>query len=84
MTSEAKRSLCVTAAVLLAFTAAVAVRVAFADTFADKDFLAEGEKRRLGVDTPRDGKALQGLLERIYTTTSPEQIARLRKIQSGK
>ena len=34
MTPEAKRSFCVTAAVLLAFTVAVAVRVAFADNFA--------------------------------------------------
>ncbi len=34
MTSEGKRSFCVTAAVLLAFAAAVVVRVAFADTFA--------------------------------------------------
>jgi len=34
MTSEAKRSFCVTAGAILAFVASVAVRVAFADTFA--------------------------------------------------
>ncbi len=34
MTSEAKRSFCVTAGIILAFVASVAVRVAFADTFA--------------------------------------------------
>jgi len=61
-----------------------AMRKAFADTFADKEFLAEGEKRMLGVNAPRDGKALQELLEHIYTTTPQEQVERLQKIQSGK
>jgi tripartite-type tricarboxylate transporter receptor subunit TctC len=61
-----------------------AMRKAFADTFADKEFLAEGEKRGLGVNAPRDGTALQELLVRIYTTTPPEQVERLRHLQSGK
>jgi tripartite-type tricarboxylate transporter receptor subunit TctC len=60
------------------------MRKAFADTFADKEFLAEGEKRGLGVNAPRDGAALQELLVRIYTTTPPEQVERLRHLQSGK
>jgi hypothetical protein len=34
VTSEAKRSFCVTAGAILAFMASIAVRVAFADTFA--------------------------------------------------
>ncbi len=34
------------------------------------EFLAEAEKRGLGVNAPRDGKALQDLLERIYKATA--------------
>jgi tripartite-type tricarboxylate transporter receptor subunit TctC len=60
-----------------------AMRKAFADTFKDADFLAEAEKRRLGVNAPRDGQALQQVIENVYKNTKPEQIERLRKLQNG-
>ena len=56
-----------------------AMRKAFADTFKDPEFLAEAEKRGLGVNAPRDGKALQEVIERVYKRTPPAQIERLRK-----
>jgi tripartite-type tricarboxylate transporter receptor subunit TctC len=59
------------------------MRKAFADTFKDPEFLAEGEKRGLGVTAPRDGKALQELIERIYKDTAPAEVERLRKLQAG-
>lgn len=59
-----------------------AMRKAFADTFKDPEFLAEAEKRRLGVNAPRDGEALQQVIESVYKGTAPEQIERLRKLKS--
>lgn len=58
-----------------------AMRKAFADTFKDPAFLAEAEKRGLGVNSPRSGEELQALIERVYTTTPPAIIERLRKMQ---
>jgi tripartite-type tricarboxylate transporter receptor subunit TctC len=60
-----------------------AMRKAFTDTFKDPEFLAEAEKRRLGVNAPRDGQALQDVIERVYKGTAPAQIERLRKLQAG-
>jgi tripartite-type tricarboxylate transporter receptor subunit TctC len=60
-----------------------AMRKAFADTFKDPEFLAEAEKRRLGVNAPRDGEALQQVIEHVYTKTPPAQVERLKKLQSG-
>ena len=59
------------------------MRKAFVDTFKDPEFLAEAEKRRLGVNAPRDGKALQEVIEGVYKNTAPKEIDRLRKLQHG-
>jgi tripartite-type tricarboxylate transporter receptor subunit TctC len=60
-----------------------AMRKAFMDTFKDPDFLAEAEKRRLGVNAPRDGQGLQDVIERVYKGTAPAQVERLKKLQAG-
>jgi tripartite-type tricarboxylate transporter receptor subunit TctC len=60
-----------------------AMRKAFVDTFKDKDFLAEAEKRKLGVNAPRDGKTLQDVIEGVYKGTPPAIIERLKKLQAG-
>jgi tripartite-type tricarboxylate transporter receptor subunit TctC len=57
-----------------------AMEQAFTDTFKDGEFLAEANKRGLGVNSPRGGKELQALLERVYTKTPPHVLQRLRKI----
>lgn len=59
-----------------------AMQKAFTDTFADPEFVAEANKRGLGVTSPRGGKELQDLLERVYTKTPPHIIERLRKISA--
>ena len=59
-----------------------AMQRAFMDTFKDADFLAEANKRGLGVNSPRSGQELQGLLERVYTKTPPHIVERLRKIST--
>ena len=59
-----------------------AIRQALIDTFKDPDFVAEAEKRGLGVNSPRSGKELQDLLDQVYTKTPPHIVARLRKISS--
>jgi hypothetical protein len=59
------------------------MRKAFVDTFKDPEFVADADKRGLGVNAPRDGQALQELIERIYKTTAPAQIERLKKLQAG-
>lgn len=59
------------------------MRKAFVDTFKDPEFVADGNKRGLGVNAPRDGQALQELIERIYKTTAPAQVERLKKLQAG-
>ena len=59
-----------------------AMQKAFADTFSDPEFVAEANKRGLGVTSPRGGKELQELLERVYTKTPPRIVERLRKISA--
>jgi tripartite-type tricarboxylate transporter receptor subunit TctC len=59
------------------------MRKAFAETFKDPEFLAEAEKRRLGVNAPRDGQGLQEVIERVYKNTPPALIERLQKLQHG-
>ena len=46
---------------------AAALRQAFMDTMADKDFLAEAEKEKLEI-TPVDGADLQNLVAEVYAT----------------
>jgi tripartite-type tricarboxylate transporter receptor subunit TctC len=60
-----------------------AMRKAFMDTFKDPDFLAEADKRGLGVNSPRSGEELQQLIERVYKTTPQPLVERLRKLQAG-
>ncbi len=55
---------------------------ALMDTFKDPDFMADAERRRLGANSPRSGKELQTLLDRVYTKTPPRIIERLRKIST--
>jgi len=57
-----------------------AMQAAFMDTFKDPEFVAEANKRGLGVNSPRSGRELQELLERVYTKTPAHVIERLRKI----
>jgi hypothetical protein len=59
-----------------------AMSQAMMDTFKDPDFIAEAEKRGLGVSSPRSGKELQELLTQVYTQTPPAIIERLRKIST--
>ena len=59
-----------------------AMQAAFMDTFKDPDFLAEANKRGLGVNSPRSGRELQELLERVYTKTPPHVVERLRRIST--
>jgi tripartite-type tricarboxylate transporter receptor subunit TctC len=60
-----------------------AMRKAFVDTFKDPDFIAEAEKRRLGVNAPRDGQSLQDVIERVYKGSAPALVERLKKLQAG-
>jgi tripartite-type tricarboxylate transporter receptor subunit TctC len=59
------------------------MRKAFSDTFKDPDFIADADKRGLGVNAPRDGQALQELIVNVYTKTPPPLVERLRKLQTG-
>jgi tripartite-type tricarboxylate transporter receptor subunit TctC len=56
---------------------------AFTDTFADPEFVEEGNKRGLGIEAPRDGQALQALIERVYKNTPPAIVERIKKLQEG-
>jgi hypothetical protein len=55
---------------------------AMMDAFKDPDFVAEAEKRGLGVNSPRSGQELYDLLTQVYTKTPPHIIERLRKIST--
>ena len=55
---------------------------AMMDTFNDPEFRREAERRGLGATSPRSGKELHDLLTRVYTTTPPHIIERLRKISA--
>ncbi len=59
------------------------MRKAFSDTFKDPGFIAEADKRGLGVNAPRDGQALQELIVGVYQNTPPALVERLRKLQTG-
>src|SRR5262249_47002768 len=50
-----------------------ALRKAFMDTMADKDFLADAEKAQLEI-TPVSGRNLQNLVNEVYQT--PPEIAK--------
>lgn len=60
-----------------------AVRKAFMDMIADKDFLSEAEKLGLQIDNPRSGEQLQAEVERLYRTP-PQVVERLRRIAQAK
>jgi tripartite-type tricarboxylate transporter receptor subunit TctC len=55
------------------------LRKALADTFKDKEFIAEAERVQLSVDQPRTGEELQSRIAEAYKAP-PELIARLRKL----
>jgi tripartite-type tricarboxylate transporter receptor subunit TctC len=59
-----------------------AMGAAMMETFRDRDFLAEADKRGLGVNSPRTGQELHDLLTQVYTKTPPHIIERLRKIST--
>lgn len=52
---------------------------AFAETFADKEFLAEADKLNIGVNVPRSAAQVKKIVEAAYATPKPI-IARLQKI----
>jgi tripartite-type tricarboxylate transporter receptor subunit TctC len=58
-----------------------AMRKAMADTFADKDFIAEATRLGLAPDAPRDGEQLQEVIRRAYAAP-PAVIDRLRKLNT--
>jgi len=58
-----------------------ALRKAFADVFADKDFLAEADKLQLGVTGPQSGEQIQDIIAEAYKV-SPDVVARLRRLSS--
>ena len=59
-----------------------AMREAMMATFKDSDFIAEAEKRGLGVNSPRSGQELHDLLTQVYTKTPAHILDRLRKIST--
>jgi len=58
-----------------------AMRKALADTFADPEFLAEGERMGLAVNAPRTGAQLQDVIARAYQSP-PRIIERLQKLNN--
>jgi tripartite-type tricarboxylate transporter receptor subunit TctC len=58
-----------------------AMRKALADTFADPEFLAEGERIGLGLNAPRTGAQLQDVIARAYQSP-PRIIERLQKLNN--
>ena len=52
---------------------------AFAATFADKDFLAEADRLKLGVNVPRSAAEVKAIVEQAYATPQPI-VSRLQKI----
>jgi tripartite-type tricarboxylate transporter receptor subunit TctC len=57
-----------------------AMQAAFFGTYKDPEFVADANKRGLGINSPRSGKQLQELLESVYQKTPPHIVERLRKI----
>ncbi len=58
-----------------------AMREALAATFADPEFLAEGDRMGLGLNAPRTGAQLQDVIARAYQSP-PRIIDRLRKLNN--
>ena len=58
-----------------------AMRKALADTFADPEFLAEGDKMGLGLNAPRTGAQLQDVIAKAYASPS-RVVERLRKLNN--
>jgi tripartite-type tricarboxylate transporter receptor subunit TctC len=56
-----------------------ALRQALAETFADPEFLAEGDKIGLSLNDPRSGEELLRVIERAYAMP-PDIVERLRKL----
>jgi tripartite-type tricarboxylate transporter receptor subunit TctC len=56
-----------------------AMRKALAETFADPEFLAEGDKIGLSLNDPRSGEELLRVIERAYATP-PDIVGRLREL----
>jgi hypothetical protein len=54
------------------------LRLAFADTLADKDFLAEAQKLKIDVN-PSSGEKVQALIETLYASP-PEIVARAKAL----
>ncbi|MDP2357491.1 MAG: tripartite tricarboxylate transporter substrate-binding protein [Beijerinckiaceae bacterium] len=52
---------------------------AFAATFADKEFLADADRLKLGVNVPRSAAEVKAIVEKAYATPQPI-VARLQKI----
>jgi tripartite-type tricarboxylate transporter receptor subunit TctC len=57
-----------------------AMQAAFLETFKDPEFVADANRRGLGINSPRSGKELHDLLTRVYTETPPHIVERLRRI----
>jgi tripartite-type tricarboxylate transporter receptor subunit TctC len=58
-----------------------AIRTAVAATFADPEFLAEGQKMGLAVNDPRTGEQLRDVIARAYQSP-PQVVARLQKLNN--
>jgi len=58
-----------------------AIRKALAETFADPEFLAEGERMGLGLNAPRTGEQLADVIARAYRSP-PRIIERLQKLNN--
>jgi len=58
-----------------------ALRQALAETFADPDFRAEGDRMGLGLNAPRTGEELQTVIARAYQSP-PRIIERLQKLNN--
>jgi len=58
-----------------------ALRQALAETFADPEFRAEGDKIGLSLNDPRSGEELLRVIERAYAMP-PEIVARLRQLNT--
>jgi tripartite-type tricarboxylate transporter receptor subunit TctC len=58
-----------------------AMRQALAQTFADPEFLAEGERMGLGINAPRTGDQLRDVIARAYQTP-PHIVERLHQLNN--
>jgi tripartite-type tricarboxylate transporter receptor subunit TctC len=58
-----------------------AMRSALAETLRDPQFVAEGHRLGLGVDTPRTGEEIESVIERVFATP-PDVLDRWRKLST--